>query len=160
MLFLSYYPVSKMTIAESTHPPAARLRDVSSHGVMLGLAVAIILAAAMLEVLPGERVAFRGLSHYPLPQLCMSRAIFNLSCPGCGLTRSFIHLAHGQWLAAWHVHRLGWLLAALVVGQVPYRTLVITGQVRPPSADAAQCLAFVIVGLLVVNWALICVLGS
>lgn len=149
-----------MTIAESTHPLATGRIDASRHGVMLLLAIAIMTAAAMLEVLPGERVAVRGLSQYPLPQLCMSRAIFNLSCPGCGLTRSFIHLAHYQWQAAWHVHRLGWLLAALVAGQVPYRALVIAGQVRPLSAAAAQSLAFAVVGLLVVNWGLICVFGG
>ncbi|HET6880458.1 MAG TPA: DUF2752 domain-containing protein [Pirellulales bacterium] len=159
MVFL-WEACAAMTIAESTHAPTAAVSDASRHWVMLGLALGIILAAAMLEVLPGERVAVRGVSNFPLPQLCMSRAIFNLPCPGCGLTRSFIHLAHGQWQAAWHVHRLGWLLAALVVVQMPYRALVITGQVRPLGAAAAQCLAFVVVGLLVVNWGLIYVFGG
>ena len=38
-------------------------------------------------------------------------ALFGLRCPGCGFTRSIIHLAEGDWQASWHDHRLGGLLA-------------------------------------------------
>jgi hypothetical protein len=148
-----------MTLAESTHLPRTAPDNTSRHWVMLALAAGIIIAATTLQVLPDERVAVQGLSNYPLPHLCMSRAMFHLPCPGCGLTRSFIHLAHGQWQAAWNVQRLGWLLAALVVGQIPYRALIIAGQIRPLSAGASQCLAFLVVGLLIANWALVMMEG-
>jgi hypothetical protein len=118
------------------------------------LAVAVIFAAALLEVLPDERVALLGLSAYPLPHLCMSRAMFDVSCPGCGLTRSFVYLAHGDWRAAWTIHHLGWLMAALVVGQIPYRALILARVFEPISARTAQWLAFAVLGLLIANWAL------
>lgn len=124
------------------------------------LAAGVIVAAAMLEVLPNERVAVRGLASYPLPHLCMSRLLYGFSCPGCGLTRSFIHLAHADWRAAWHVHRCGWLLAALVVAQIPYRALVLARLMRPISARVAQCLSFAILSVLVLNWALSLVVTS
>ncbi|MGH7139707.1 MAG: DUF2752 domain-containing protein [Pirellulales bacterium] len=132
----------------------------SRHWHLILLAAGVIVAAAMLEVLPNERVALRGLQSYPLPHLCMSRLLYGYSCPGCGLTRSFVHLAHGDWHAAWNVHRCGWLLAALVVAQIPYRALVLAGLVRPLSGRVAQYLAFTILSVLVVNWALSLVIAS
>ena len=54
------------------------------------------------------------------PCACPARR-FGVSCPGCGLRRSFIYLAHGDWDASWQSHRLGWLLAAMVALQIPYR---------------------------------------
>ena len=142
-----------MTIAQ---PSQTALADKAGrwnrHWQMLVLAFAVIAAAAILDVLPNDRVALHGLSAYPLPHLCMSRVMFDVSCPGCGLTRSFVYLAHGDWHAAWSVHRLGWLLAALVVGQIPYRSLILAGLIRPIGARATQWLAFVVVGLMIGNW--------
>lgn len=131
-----------------------RALGANRHWQILLVAVGITIAAAMLEVLPAERVAVRGLSGYPLPHLCMSRLLYGVTCPGCGLTRSFIHLAHGEWHAAWRVHRCGWLLAALVAAQVPYRALILTRVVRPLSTRVAQGLAFAVLSALVLNWAL------
>lgn len=51
--------------------------------------------------------------------------MFQRDCPGCGLTRSFIYLAHGDWRGSVAVHRFGWLLALGVVLQIPYRMLVL-----------------------------------
>ena len=44
---------------------------------------------------------------------------FGIDCPGCGLTRSFIHLAHAEPLAAWELNPLSWLLFGYVVAQIP-----------------------------------------
>ena len=52
---------------------------------------------------------------WPLPESCMTRLQFGIDCPGCGLTRSFIHLAHGEFSEAW---RLNW-------GSIPVFLLVI-----------------------------------
>ena len=122
--------------------------------VMLATAFAVIAAAVILQVQSEERVAVRGLPDHPLPHLCVSRSLLGVSCPGCGLTRSFIYLAHGQWRESWHVHRLGWLLAGLVVVQFPYRGLILTRVMRPLSSWAAQWLVLAVVGLLIMNWIL------
>jgi hypothetical protein len=96
---------------------------------MLTLAGLVVLLA--LEVRPDQRVAFRGLPQYPLPETCFSRAWFRVKCPGCGLTRSLIYLAQADWDASLRVHRLGWLLAVAVLLQFPYRTLALTSGERP-----------------------------
>lgn len=52
------------------------------------------------------------------PVLCPFRLVTGLPCPACGLTRSWVHLAHGDAGAAFSHHPAGPLLflaAALVV---------------------------------------------
>ena len=36
--------------------------------------------------------------------ICLHRKIFGISCPGCGITRSIIAVAHGHFLAALRLH--------------------------------------------------------
>jgi len=56
-----------------------------------------------------------------LPPSCPSQILFKARCPGCGLTRSFVALAHGQWIEAIDFHRLGPLFFFICVLQIPYR---------------------------------------
>lgn len=128
---------------------AARRR----HLFFLALATLVVAMALLLDV-RGDRVAIAGLRDYPLPHLCMSRSLFGLSCPGCGLTRSFIYLAHGDWQAAWRVHRLGWLVAAIVLFQLPYRAWMLAGRRDGMPVRLVQWHAGIVVALLLVNWCL------
>jgi len=123
------------------------------HREMLVIACLVVVAAFALRVRPHEQVGPEGLPGVVLPPLCLSRQWFGVPCPGCGLTRSFIHLAHGDWRSSWACHRLGWLLAGLVVLQIPYR---IHGLRRPDRpllpAWVRTWIGHGLVGLLVVNW--------
>lgn len=51
----------------------------------------------------------------PLGAMCPSRIFFSLECPFCGLTRSFVALAHGRLGEAWAHHPAGPLLFAALV---------------------------------------------
>lgn len=84
----------------------------------LGLALVTIALSLALRV-DGERVHAPG--GLRLPGTCFSKSILGLDCPGCGLTRSFVALAHGDWRGAIALHAIGPALFALVVAQVPYR---------------------------------------
>ncbi len=53
-----------------------------------------------------------------LPSLCPFHNVTGVPCPGCGLTRSFVCLAHGQIAAAFEFHPLGPLLFAGAVASV------------------------------------------
>jgi hypothetical protein len=44
--------------------------------------------------------------------VCLFRRLTGVPCPGCGLTRSWAHLAKGEWSASLRAHPLGPLLAA------------------------------------------------
>ncbi|HET9211870.1 MAG TPA: DUF2752 domain-containing protein [Thermoanaerobaculia bacterium] len=50
-------------------------------------------------------------SNDPATVLCLSRRLFHLPCPGCGLTRAFALLAKGEWRAALGMHPLAPVLA-------------------------------------------------
>jgi hypothetical protein len=51
----------------------------------------------------------------PARALCFSRRFLGIPCPGCGLTRSFAHMAKGEWSAALAAHPLAPVLAAEAV---------------------------------------------
>lgn len=132
----------------------ARLRARRRDWEVLAVSSFVMVLALALQVLPDqEHIAVRGFSRYPLPHVCRSRAWFGVKCPGCGLTRSFIHLARGDWHASLRAHRLGWVMAALVVLQIPYRVLSLRrSEGACLSRRACQAIAFTIIGLLIGNW--------
>ena len=123
------------------------------HREILWLSVAMLAIAPMLRTLGDERVAARWFPSLVLPPTCASRILFDADCPACGLTRSFVHLAHGDPVASFRAHHLGWLLMAVALFQVPYRAHMLWGSGRfaVPKPVAAAISAILIV-LLIGNW--------
>lgn len=95
-----------------------------------------IVAAFLLT--PGlERVAIAG---FELPELCGFKRWTGMSCPGCGLTRSWTYFAHGELLAAFRMNPVGPVLFLAAVLQVPisgYR--LVRRWRRPPSPQVDPC---------------------
>jgi hypothetical protein len=138
-----------------TASPKGALASWRRHLIYFLLSAAVIAAAFCLQVLPdGDRVSIREASEAKLPPLCISRYLLGLKCPGCGLTRSFIHLAHGDVAASVRAHRVGWLLFAVIAAQIPYRAYAMRW---PPKGKAAArfstWVCWVLVVLLLANWA-------
>ncbi len=85
----------------------------------------------------------------------MSRQWFGLNCPGCGLTRSLIHLAHGDWQASMAMHRLGWMMAAAILLQFPYRISCLRhGHISPLGTRLPKWFGYTLICSLVANWLL------
>lgn len=120
--------------------------------VWLFLSVLVILAALLLEVRPDQKVALAVLPDLPLPESCTARSLLGIDCLLCGMTRSQIHLARGRWQEAFATHRLGWLAAFLIAGQIPYRLLRISEWISPPTKVVTVTVTAVVLGLLLVNW--------
>lgn len=74
----------------------------------LGLS-ALFLVSACLP-LPG---ADGRIDH--LPSVCPFHRLTGLPCPGCGLTRAFVCLAHGRFMESLHWHPIGWLVFGVFV---------------------------------------------
>ena len=122
----------------------------SHHKMMLMFALVVIGFAFFLQTRGAEQVTLNGI---PLPPTCASRTIFGFNCPGCGLTRSFILLAHGDWHAAWQMHRLGWLLGLATIAQIPYRSAALLRPARPPLGQFfPMAFGYLLIGLLIGNW--------
>lgn len=122
------------------------------HLVVLCLSLGVI-GLSLLMTTNDRQVAVAGLSQFPLPDVCQSRIWLAMDCPGCGLTRSFIHFFHGRWDASFQMHRLGWLLALLTVLQVPYRlTALILPNGLPLGRVFPQAIGYGLIALFTLNW--------
>lgn len=85
-----------------------RILDVGFAGL-----AAVQLAAAAWLVPAGDQVVTRDGS--PLGGLCLLHSALGVHCPLCGMTRSFVALAHGNVEAAFRFHPAGPLLFAAMV---------------------------------------------
>lgn len=130
-------------------------RELRSHWWIMASACAIWIAAAALEVTAdGQGVSPRLFASMRLPEICWWRRVFDTPCPGCGLTRSFVHLSRGDGSAAWRSNRVGWLFAIAITGQIPYRLLALAlGKTSLMPAFWSQVLVFGLLGALFLNWA-------
>lgn len=70
------------------------------------------------------------------PVVCPFRLATGLPCPGCGLARSWVALAHGDIETAFDRHRFGPLLFALSVAAVVAVGLRLIGGARPLNLGA------------------------
>ncbi|MBL8850825.1 MAG: DUF2752 domain-containing protein [Planctomycetaceae bacterium] len=144
-------PVAALPTPDESAPVAAH--DGDYHRLILILAAGVLLAACVLQVRPDQRVELSLLPDWPFPEVCQSKRMLGWECPGCGLTRSFVHLAHGDIPASLAVHPLGWLIALFVALQFPYRVWALR---TPGSAPLGERIPWVIAGtlvlLLIANW--------
>jgi hypothetical protein len=83
----------------------------------LAIAVAVLTLAALMTP-SSEQLALFG---FDIPELCTFRRLTGWSCPGCGLTRSFVFLAHGQPVEAVRMNLLGLPLFVALTAQIPMR---------------------------------------
>lgn len=120
---------------------------------MLLLSVAVVALSFALHLDGGGYVA--AADGWSLPMMCGSRALFNVECPGCGLTRSFVALAHGDLQRSLDLHRLGSLMAVAVVGQLVYRPWALYElRTRFPTRNWPSWFGSVLIGALLANWLL------
>lgn len=105
-------------------PKKERRAHAGEHLLLLCMASVILVAAFCCRIEPEGFVSFRlpvlGLD-MPLVDGCLSRRVLGISCPGCGLTRSFVAVAHGQLNRAVEYNAVGPALFILCVLQIPYR---------------------------------------
>ncbi|MBX2800285.1 MAG: DUF2752 domain-containing protein [Myxococcales bacterium] len=105
------------------------------EGILFAGALAIVLLAMLMSPSAGA-VSFFG---FDVPVLCGFRRLTGIGCPGCGLTRSFVFLGHGQWAEGFRMNWLGPPLFAFVVVQIPFRLYRMLR--TPPPSDAGTARA-------------------
>ena len=84
------------------------------------MATAIMFLSFAMNSDGGSRVSLPGFDS-PLPEMCGSKAYLGLSCPGCGLTRSFIAISHGQFSRAWNLNPASLFVYIFVAIQIPWQ---------------------------------------
>jgi hypothetical protein len=116
---------------------------------MLVVSLTVLALSFSLSI----REAHVSWSNAQLPILCGSRALFGLECPGCGLTRSFVALADGDWAMSYTYHRVGWLLFLAVMLQIPYRAYRLCrlhAEVVEP--EWPRYFGYILIASLIGNW--------
>jgi len=82
--------------------PGGGYRSVLAHHLPSALIAGGVLLA--VAILPLDRIPYT---------ICTFLRITGYPCPSCGLTRGFVTMAHGQWLAVLHACPLAALLYAV-----------------------------------------------
>jgi len=107
------------TVAEQVHSPQ---ETIWLHIIFFSMAVAVIGASFLLRSEGPDSVFLPG-TEQAMPELCVSRRIFGLPCPGCGLTRSFISISQGQLSRAWRFNPVSFLLYPFIFIQIPWNAM-------------------------------------
>jgi len=97
-----------------------RRHDQKFHFVWLGIASVVVLLSMLMQVRNSQQVTIP-FTEIPLPELCSFRRFTGMDCAGCGMTRCFISLGHGDLWSAWNYNPAGILLYAVVLFQIPFR---------------------------------------
>ena len=92
------------------------------HGVFF-LASLVVVAMSMLMRSEGVTAVYLPGTSLPLPDTCMAKRMFGLPCPGCGMTRAFISIGHGQWGRAWGFNPASFILYPFVAVQIPWHAM-------------------------------------
>jgi hypothetical protein len=142
--------------ADALVPTMASVRaETRWHWIVLVVTCLFVVAGTLIDVGPDGAIGVASAPAITFPVVCPSRRLFGVDCPGCGMTRSVTHLLHGRLAASLTTHRLGWLLFAAIVFQIPYRTWRLTGRTsRWDGPRVAEFLLWGFVVALVVNWLL------
>ena len=131
--------------------------DAMYHIVLLTLCSIVLVLAAVLSVRNQTQVVLPFVGQ-ALPELCFARRITGYGCPGCGMTRCFISLMHGDFAAAWHYNPAGLLLFTLMAAQIPFRSLQLwrirRGLPEWNTGWTAQVLLGILAVLMIGQWAL------
>lgn len=98
--------------------------EIRIHWIFFSMAAAILLASFAMSSSGETKVYLPGFNT-PMPQMCTSRRLFNLDCPGCGLTRSFISISHGEFARAWEFNRASYVVYLFTAIQLPWHAFQI-----------------------------------
>lgn len=91
--------------------------------------------AAVMQVGDNRRVYLPGAAE-PVPELCALYSRFGIDCPGCGLTRTFIYMAHGQLVSAWHTNPVAILVFLFACLQIPMGVAQVIFRIRNSITEA------------------------
>jgi len=108
--------------ARGDSPFAEPAGSVWHHWLFLIMSCCVLAGSLALSVQGEEHVLVPWVNQ-PLPGTCTFRRLTDLPCPGCGMTRAFISMAHGRLADAWHFNPAGIAFFAIVLFQIPYRIL-------------------------------------
>jgi len=92
---------------------------------------------------------------FQIPETCMSKRVWGIDCPGCGLTRSFISMSHGQFGRALSFNKAGPIVYLFVLIQIPWHLFQMSRLWklrRPVESNWLYSGLFIISGAVLLQW--------
>ncbi len=156
---------SKTAFVATVDPPKSsqtaeqRRRRILHHRNVLFACSIVVLLALSLKTRTDQRIELAWLPGIPMPETCASRNMFDVECPGCGLTRSFIAMTAGDFSDAFQLNRTGWMLACAMLIQFPYRLFLLHhlkthGLPEPVPEWLKLAFSWTLIATLIGNWLL------
>lgn len=120
-----------------------------------------MLRGVLLALVAAAFTAARWFPFGALPSLCWFRRLSGVPCPACGMTRAWVHLAHGAPGAAWAMNPLGAALAVLAAASGAWLLLrpALPAPVLLLSDKEAWALRMAFVAIVAANWAFVLAAG-
>jgi hypothetical protein len=97
-----------------------RRPDRKFQTVWLCLSGLVIFLSMVMQIRNSQQVNVP-FTQIPMPELCSFRRMTGMDCAGCGLTRCFISLGHGDLRSAWAFNPSGFVLYGIILFQIPFR---------------------------------------
>lgn len=121
-------------VADRAHRVLARKLQRQTDAWLLAVCSLVVVASIALT----PSTAAVALFGWELPPLCIYSALLGVECFGCGITRSFTYMGHGQLTEALALHKLGPVAYVLVVSQLPLRAWRLWSSRHPIGADRSE----------------------
>lgn len=103
-----------------------------------------------LIILPGYLV--QSSSSYGF---CIFKKIFDIPCPGCGITRSLLNIASGDIYSAWKFNPAGVFLFLYLFTQIPLRMVALKAHsLQARVSQISQWGSKVVLAILILVWIL------
>lgn len=106
-----------------------RLSRARRYAIVNTLVLLLLLLAAVALQLPQVEEDGVSICGWRFPETCAYRRRFGRPCLGCGLTRSVLLAARGEWHASLAAHPVGVWLCGYMAGQMATRIVLLA--VRP-----------------------------
>lgn len=124
------------------------------HVLFLLLSLAVIVCSFVMTSEGNATVRVPGVP-FQIPEACMSRRLWGMDCPGCGLTRSFISMSHAQFSRAFSFNAAGPIVYLFVLIQIPWHAFQISRLWKlkmPIESIWLYVPLFAISGLMLIQW--------
>ena len=131
-----------MTAVTGDAPAPMTRGSRGERGVVLGLAAVSAVGLAIARLWPVASVD----SGEPT---CLLRIFTGLPCPGCGMTRAWVHVAHGDVLTAFQYNLFGPIGMAVAAWIVLYVGVALARR-RPPERILSVVDPRIVLGLVLV----------
>lgn len=128
--------------------------DKSTHITYLIIILCFLITPFFILYSPNKQYVLSIFS-IDLPGTCLSRALFNTECPGCGMTRAFVLITHGHFKESMAIHRLAPLLYIFFIYLVIYKIYCICNPGKKLNRlfeELQFLIPFLVICLLVLNW--------